>query len=253
MTATTVLAPLGCPPPWAVDAARRAVAARTPAPTRAVALRLPLVAPDAWFWDLVGSDEVEVEPDVPATDDSRAWALVATPALLLLQVVATDLLRIAVPGLVLTAELLLASVLLARSDAARLRSHGLPAPSLWTAVVPPLYLLQRYGVTRNPLVPMAWMGAAAAATLLSLLVDARLAPVHLRSDEVETSLYVQLLDGRLPLDAESATISCPTFSLRWVGQDFRCTGADREHSVPLEVSVMDRSGALTTQPLEAAR
>jgi len=251
VTVSAAVVPLSCPPPWAVSAARRAAASRTTA--RPVTLRIPLVSSNDWFWEAVGTDEVEDVADVPATDDAWAWALVAAPALLLLQVVATDLLRIVVPPVVLGAELLIACALLARVDAARLRAAGLDAPSPWAALLPPAYLFQRCGVTRDPRIPMAWMGVAAAATLMSVLVDARLAPVPLPSDRVETALYEQLFSGDLPLDAGSATISCPAFSLRWVGQDFRCTGTDRNGSVPLEVSVLDRTGALTTQPLEAAR
>jgi hypothetical protein len=252
VTATTVLAPLGCPPPWAVSAARQAAAARAAAPARTRTLTVPLVASGEWFWELVGSDEVEDVRAATVTEDAWAWGLVAAPALLLLQVVATDLLRLVVPTPVLALELLLAFLALAYADAARLRAAGLRSPSPWAGVVPPVYLFQRYAVTRDPRVPLAWMGVAAAATLLSVAVDARLAPVTLPSDRVETRLYEQLFAGDLPLDTSSATISCPAFSRRWVGQDFRCTGTDRNGSVPLEVSVLDRSGALATQPLQAA-
>jgi hypothetical protein len=252
VTASTVIAPLGCPPPWAVSAARHAAASRATASARAVTLRVPLVSPDEWFWDLVGTDEVEQAQARTATDDTWAWALVWVPALLVLQVIATDLLRLVVPAPVVMAEVLLAFVALAHLDAARLREAGVPAPSPWAALLPPVYLFQRYGVTRDVRIPMAWMGVAAAATLMSVLVDARLAPVPLGSDRVVTSLYEQLFAGELPLDTSSATITCPAFSQRWVGQDFRCTGTDRNGSVPLEVSVLDRTGALATQPLEAA-
>jgi hypothetical protein len=216
-------------------------------------LRVPLVAPGDWFWELVEPDEVEEPTALPKTDDSFAWGMALVPGLLVLQVVATDLLRLAVPGVLLFAELLAASVVLAHLDAARLRAAGLDAPPALAALVPPLYLFRRYGANREPVVPVAWLGMAAAATLVSLLVDARLAPVLLPSQQVEATLYEQLFEGRLPLDARTATISCPAFSVRWVGQDFRCTGSDREHSLPLEVSVLDRNGAVTTQPLEAAR
>jgi hypothetical protein len=250
VTASTVLTPLGCPPPWAVSTATRAAASRTSA--RHVSLRLPLVVAGDWFWELVEADEQEDPASKPATDDSYAWAVALVPALLVLQLVATDLMRIAVPGFVLFAELLLLCVAFACVDAARLRAAGLDAPSPLAALLPPLYLFQRYGLTRDPVLPVAWLVVAAGATLLSLVVDARLAPVSLPSQQVEARLYEQLFQGRLPLDAQTATISCPAFTARWVGQEFRCTGTDRERSVPLEVSVVDRTGALATQSLEAA-
>jgi hypothetical protein len=93
---------------------------------------------------------------------------------------------------------------------------------------------------------------AAAASVALVVVDARLAPVPVGSQTVENALYEQLFEGRLPLQAQTGVISCPAFSSRWVGQDFRCMGTDAHHSVPLEVTVLNRSGALSWQPLQAA-
>lgn len=251
MTATTAFVPLTCPPPWVVGAAGRAAAARAASPRPAVSLRVPLVAGDEWFWEVVGTDEVEHPVEVVRTDDKRVWGLVAAPLGLVLQVALADLLQVVVPGPVLALELVMAGLLLARADAMRLTARGLAAPSPWSALLPPLYLFRRTGITHDVRMPLAWFGVAAFAAVMSVVVDGRLAPVHLPSHAVENVLYEQLFERQLPLDALTGTIQCPAFSQRWVGQDFRCVGTDDKGTIPLEVTVVDRSGALTWQPLRA--
>ncbi|HUR52315.1 MAG TPA: hypothetical protein VMZ11_09340 [Mycobacteriales bacterium] len=248
---TPVALPLTCPPAWTVRATARTATTRAATPAApARTLRVPLVAPDEWFWDRVGADEVVEAVPAVRTDDGPAWGIVALPAALLAQVVVADLAQLAVPGVLLLAELAVALVLLARVDAGRLRAQHLEAPSPWAALLPPLYLFRRARLTQDVRLPLAWFGVAAAVTLATALVDARLAPLQLPSSQVEAVLYEQLFEGKLPLDARTGTISCPGFTERWVGQDFRCSGNDATHSIPVEVSVLDRHGALSWQALK---
>lgn len=103
-----------------------------------------------------------------------AWALAALPLASAVLLAALVLLDVADDMRALSAVTLIASAAFVLADRQRLQRSGVAAggmPSAWWSLVPPVYLWRRARALGRPRAPFwAWLGSAAAASVIRVIV-----------------------------------------------------------------------------------
>ena len=138
----------------------------------------------------------------PAGRDGMAWALAALPLASAVLLAVLVLLDVADDMRSLSAVTLLASVAFVLADRQRLQRSGVAVsgmPSAWWSLVPPAYLWKRAAALGRPRAPFwAWLGSAAAASVIRVAVL-----VALASQAVEERAAA----GRLPDCADRGAVA----------------------------------------------